>query len=64
MLSNFHFLHHFSKGGTISGTILADNTNLLGSLGLFVSKHEINLNITSTNTFKLDWGIDAIQFMV
>ena len=34
VLCNFHFFHHFTEWGTITCTILPDNSNLLGPLCL------------------------------
>lgn len=46
VLCNLHFLNLLTQTGTISGTILADNANLLRALGL----HKIE-NICQQNQF-------------
>lgn len=35
VLGDFHFLHHLTQRGTISGTIFADDSDFPGTLGLF-----------------------------
>lgn len=37
MLGDFHFLHHFTKRGSVTGTILSDNSDLLGTFSLGIS---------------------------
>lgn len=34
VLGDFHFLHHLTQGGTISGTIFTDDSDFPGALGL------------------------------
>ena len=34
MLSDFHLFHSFTKGSTITGSILASDSDLLGTFGL------------------------------
>ena len=34
VLADFNFLHHFSEGGTITGPVLAHDSDLLGAFRL------------------------------
>jgi len=36
VLGDFHLLDHLTEGGTITGTIFTNDSNLLGALGLSI----------------------------
>jgi len=38
VLGDFHLLDHLTQGGTITGTIFTNDSNLLGALGLSIKK--------------------------
>lgn len=59
MLGDFHLLDHLTQGGTITGTIFTNDSNLLGALGLSIKKKRVN-NAVSVH-FRMDYKV-AIPF--
>lgn len=50
VLGDFDLLHHLTQRSTITGTILSDDSDLLGALGLEGSGGIQRLGILSTRT--------------
>ena len=44
VLRDFHLLDGFTEGSAVTGAVLADNTNLLSTLGLKIAKHKSVIN--------------------
>lgn len=50
MLGDFHLLHHFTKRSSVTSTILSDNSDLLGALGLEIGRDKLNCQPVRTNS--------------